>query len=93
MNRFDLEQQITSAWSGTEDDIENILHAHFDSPDTGLTEDELMNSLTGLKQAHNLRMQKLFDVFEQIIKDKSFEPATEEEITKIKNDYYMGSLQ
>lgn len=78
-NRFDLEQNLMSAWSGTEDDIENILHAHYDSPGNGLTEDELMNSLNGLKQAHNLRMQKLFDVFERIIKDKSFEPVLEHE--------------
>ena len=62
------------AWNSTESDLENILHAHYDSPDGPLCEDDLMNALLGVKQAHNLRMQKLFHTFKQIIKDKSFDP-------------------
>ncbi len=72
-NRFDLEEAIMEAWNTTECDIEGLGYAHFDTP-KGLTEDELMNALTGLKQNHNFRMQKVWDVFEQIIKDKSFDP-------------------
>ena len=73
-NRFDLEQAIMTAWNATESDIEGIGYMHFDNPDGPLSEDELMNALTGLKQNHNFRMQKVWDVFEQIIKDKSFDP-------------------
>jgi len=79
MNRFNLEDRITAAWSNTEEDIENILHAHFDSEKGPMSEDELMNALSGLKQSHNLRMERLWETFEQIIKDKSFEPVLDHE--------------
>ena len=72
-DRFDLEDRIMVAWQ-TSDDLEDILHAHFDSKKGPLSEDELMNALQGLQTSHDIRMQRLWETFEQIIKDKSFEP-------------------
>lgn len=90
--RFDLEGRIMMAWQ-TSDDLEDILHAHFDSEKGPLSQDQLMNTLQGIQTFHNIRMQRLWETFERIIKDKSFEPMTEEEITKIKNDDFEGSMQ
>ena len=79
MNRFNLEQNITTAWSNTEDDIDNILGTHYDDPSGPMSEDELMNALHALKLNHNLRMGRVWNTFEQIIKDKSFDPPIGED--------------
>lgn len=66
-NRFDLEEAIGEmAQFGS--DIDTILHAYMDSP-TPATEDEMANMLIGVKQLHEVRYQKMWQIFEVLIKN------------------------
>ena len=67
MNRFDLEDAM-SALHGMSDDIDNILHSYMDAK-VRPTEDEMGNMLIGAKALHNARYQKMFEVFEELIKN------------------------
>lgn len=66
MDRFDLENSITSCW-GTKDDIELLADS---ISNKNMTEDEVLNSLLGISQLHEMRCQKLFNIFEELIKNK-----------------------
>ena len=68
MNRFDLEEAIGEMLS-TQNDIETIIYAIGDSS-IKHTEDELLNMLIGMKQLNETRYQKMWGIFEQLIKDK-----------------------
>ena len=67
MNRFDLEDAM-SALHGMSDDIDTILHSYMDAK-VRPTEDEMGNMLIGAKALHNARYQKMFEVFEELIKN------------------------
>jgi hypothetical protein len=62
--RFDLEQAIQTAWL-TRDDLNMFISAKFD---TGMTEDQEANVLVGLAQIHDIRMQKVWDIMEHLVK-------------------------
>ena len=51
-----------------EQDIEAMIYAIGDST-RRFTEDELLNMLIGMKQLHDTRYQKMWNVFEQLIKN------------------------
>lgn len=68
MNRFDLEEAMGEMLS-TQNDIETLIYAIGDSP-IKHTEDELLNMLIGMKQLNEIRYQKMWGIFEQLIKDK-----------------------
>ena len=61
MDRFDLEQAIMACWT-TKDDIKLFAEKSYD-----LSEDELLNGLIGLEHIHNLRCEKVFDIFEELV--------------------------
>lgn len=66
-DRFDLEQQIMNCWSVV-DDIKT-LHKQF--MDNGpMTEDQVSNYLLGLETIYQVKFEHLFEIFEQLIKDK-----------------------
>ena len=66
-NRFDLEEAIGEmAQLGS--DIDTILHAYMDSP-TPATEDEMANMLIGVKQLNEVRFQKMWGIFEELIQN------------------------
>ena len=67
MNRFDLEDAVSGLHQIGED-IETIIYAIGDSP-IKHTEDQLLNMLIGMKQLHDTRYQKMWSIFEQLIKD------------------------
>ena len=60
-NRFDLEQAILTAWQ-TSDDIDLLYKHHGDAPKP-MTEDEVANALLGIKILHDMRMEKLMDMY------------------------------
>lgn len=60
-DRFDLEQAIMLAWQ-TCDDIDLLFHHHGDAP-RPMTEDEVGNALLGIKILHDMRMEKLMDMY------------------------------
>ena len=67
MNRFELEDAMSNL-SLVGEDIDTIIYAIGDSP-IKHTEDQLLNMLIGMKQLHDTRYQKMWDTFEQLIKN------------------------
>jgi hypothetical protein len=57
---FDLEDAIYKVWQ-TADDIETLYKFHGDA-DKPMTEDEVANTLLGLKQLHEMRCWQLMDM-------------------------------
>ena len=70
-DRFDLEEEIHKVWA-TEEDLETVLYRIMDAPEGPPSEDEIANMLIGLKEIHNSRCIKLWDVFETMVKDDCF---------------------
>lgn len=62
-DRFALENAIMIAWN-TADDLDLLADAVLEEE---LTTDEIANALLGLKQLHNMRAKKTFDIFESLI--------------------------
>jgi len=67
MNRFELEDAMSNLHLIGED-IDTIIYAIGDCP-IKHTEDQLLNMLIGMKQLHDTRYQKMWDTFEQLIKN------------------------
>ena len=67
MNRFELEDAMSNL-SLVGEDIDTIIYAIGDCP-IKHTEDQLLNMLIGMKQLHDTRYQKMWDTFEQLIKN------------------------
>ena len=70
-DRFNLEEEIHKVWA-TEEDLETVLYRIMDAPEGPPSEDEITNMLIGLKEIHNSRCMKLWDVFETMVKDDCF---------------------
>ena len=68
MDRYDLEEAMGEMLS-TQNDIETLIYAIGDSP-IKHTEDHLLNMVIGMKQLNEIRYQKMWGIFEQLIKDK-----------------------
>ena len=66
MNRFELEDAMSDLHQVGQD-IETIIYAIGDSP-IKHTEDQLLNMLIGMKQMHETRYQKMWNIFEFLIK-------------------------
>ena len=66
MSRIDLENAIMKAWQ-TADDLDLFFHHHGDHP-TPMTEDEVANTLLGLKLLHEMRMESLWKEFKKVYK-------------------------
>ena len=62
----DLEDKIMSVWS-TADDIDTFLYRYLDSPAEPLSEDDISNTLLGIKALHDQRCQRLWDAFEKVL--------------------------
>ena len=67
-NRFDLEQDIMSAWN-TVEDIDLIYHNTDKLKLSAKDCDNLQNQLLGLKHLTELRFKKLWESFEDSIKN------------------------
>ena len=70
-DRFNLEEEIQKVWS-TEEDLNTILYRIMDASEGPPSEDEITNMLIGLKEIHNSRCIKLWDIFETMIHEKCF---------------------
>jgi hypothetical protein len=69
-DRFNLEEEIQSVWS-TVEDLDTILYRIMDASDGPPSEDDITTMLMGLKEIHNSRCMKLWDVFETMIRQKN----------------------
>lgn len=63
-DRFDFEQQIMSCWNVTTD-LKDLNEAVLESD---LTKDQISNTLMGIEQLYQIRFDKLFRQFEQMVK-------------------------
>jgi hypothetical protein len=89
MNRFNLEEAMGEI-AQTPNDIETIIYAIGDCP-IKHTEDELLNMLIGIKQLHETRYQKMWDIFEELIKNGTI---SNEEVNTVKMPPYDdGSMK
>ena len=66
-DRFDLEQQIMACWNVTSD-IDTLCAGVLESD---MTTDQIANILLGMKQLYELKFDKMFRTFEQLIQNKS----------------------
>lgn len=65
VNRFDLEQHIMECWAVV-DDIKVL----YELPDMReVSEDEMQNYLLGLQTIYQAKFERLWDMFEQMIKE------------------------
>ena len=62
---FELEQGILNCWNVVED-LEMLAKG---VGDRGMTEDQLMNALIGLKTLYHLKFQYLFETFEETLRN------------------------
>ena len=69
-DRFNLEEEIQNVWT-TEEDLDNILYRIMDAPETP-SSDEITTMLMGLKEIHKSRCLKLWDVFDNMVREKCF---------------------
>ena len=69
-NRFDLEEEIMNIWQ-TEDDLDAVIHRIMINPDP-IPNKEIANLLISVSKIHDLRCQKLFDIFEKMVHDNCF---------------------
>lgn len=65
MDRFDLETSIMSCWN-TKDDLDLMAESFSNNE---MTEDEILNSLSGIAILHEMRCQKLMNIFEKLIEN------------------------
>ena len=78
MDRFDLEEQITDYAAACEQMTETLLYMIGDSKERP-TEDELLNVLIGFKASQKYKFNKLWDTFEDLIKNLKMEIKTPDE--------------
>ena len=67
-DRFDLEDAINEVWY-TEKDLDLAWTSFYDGKKE-LTEDNIANIFSGIQHIHDLRCQKLFDIFEYLVNNK-----------------------
>jgi hypothetical protein len=70
-DRFNLEEEIQNVWY-TEKDLDSILYRIMDAHEGPPSEDDITNMLLGLKEIHNSRCIKLWDVFETMVEQDCF---------------------
>ena len=63
MDRFELEDAIMACWH-TSDDLKLVAQQILDGADDTAS---LANALIGIQELHNLRCQRVFDIFEALI--------------------------
>ncbi len=66
-DRFDLEQEILDCWSIT-DDLDVIIASEHLNLD-----DEILNILIGLKSLYQLKFQRTFETFEQLVSQRKLD--------------------
>jgi hypothetical protein len=70
-DRFDLEQAIMNAWA-TSEDLDLVYHNTDNLILNPKDCDTLQNQMLGLKYIFELRMEKVWSIFEEMIKTEQF---------------------
>jgi len=90
-NRFELEQQIMDCWHIV-DDLKVLSEATIENDD--MTMDKVSNITIGLEQLYQLKFEKLFELFEENIRQQYNQ--TEEVIDALRDkeaDYSDWTLE
>lgn len=66
VNRFDFEQQIMECWNVTSD-IKIVTEYLLDAPLEAGREDKIANMLMGMEQLYQVKFDKLFKQFEELV--------------------------
>jgi hypothetical protein len=64
-SRFELEQAIMSCWNTCED-IKLLSNKVLDGD---LTDDDISNTLIGMEKLHDMRCERVFDIFEELVRN------------------------
>ena len=91
MEAIDLEDEIMSVWSTT-DDIDTLLYRYLESSAGPLSEDDISNTLLGIKALHDQRCQRLWDTFEKILAN-SVMPVKSVLDEQVKLDYDSNGIR
>ena len=67
-DRFDFEQQIMSCWNVTSD-IRTVTEYLLDAPLEADREDKIANMLMGIEALYEVKFDKLFRSFEQLVRE------------------------
>ena len=70
-DRFNLEEEIQKVWGAVED-LDTILYRIMDASEGPPSEDDITTMLMGLKEIHKSRCLKLWDVFDNMVREKCF---------------------
>ena len=85
-DRFDLEQAIMVAWNTCED-IDLIYH-NTDNLDLNAKDcDNLQNQLLGLRSITELRFEKMWHIFEELIAHQKLEVSSDRSDDDISEEY------
>jgi hypothetical protein len=77
-DRFKMEERLYRAWA-TSDDIDDFVTEFYEG-ETRMTDDEVFNALWGLKELHDIRMNRLFDAFKQTFQLDEYAPDEVKEL-------------
>ena len=66
VNRFDFEQQIMECWNVTSD-LKVVTEYLLDAPLEAGREDKIANMLMGMEQLYQVKFDKLFKQFEELV--------------------------
>ena len=92
MDRFDLEEAMSALYN-MGDDIDVILHSYMDAR-VRPTEDDMANMLIGAKALHNARYQRMWQVFEELIKNGVISNNLKKDLDPVvKSLYDDGSIK
>lgn len=83
---IDLEDAIYKAWQTSED--LNVFYKHHGDYERAMTEDEVSNTILGIKQLHDMRMEALMDMMCRVHKLNQYttDPETLARREKIFNE-------
>lgn len=68
MNRFDFEEMIMRCWNVTED-IDRVCDILEETTMEARDQDRLFNVVIGMRELYDYKFSKLFEAFEQMIKE------------------------
>ena len=80
MNRFNLEDAM-SRMLDIDNELDDLIYRIGDSPKPP-TEDDLLNILIGIKELNNTRYDRMWTIFEQLIKNNTIQSPEEEQHEK-----------
>lgn len=84
-NQFKMEEAIMRVW-GTSDDLEDFINEYYEG-ESRMTEDEVFNVIWGLKEMHDIRVKRLYDVFKRTFQLDEYAP---DEIKELREQFFKS---